>query len=136
MLVMSAMVVNEFRSTAGKTCRAAKLPALQNCGAAPQNFGFLRAPPPQRSSSSELLLLRAPPPQSSSSSKLLLLRAPPPQSSASSLCLSPGVGSFPLLLAWGRTLDMGAASLALCHLHGVSRCLLWADGERVRHGGG
>jgi hypothetical protein len=31
---MSAMVVNEFRSTAGKTCRAAKLPALQNCGAA------------------------------------------------------------------------------------------------------
>jgi hypothetical protein len=27
MLVISAMVVNEFRSTAGKTCRAAKLPA-------------------------------------------------------------------------------------------------------------
>ena len=34
MLVMSAMVVNEFRSTAGKTCRSANLHALQNCGAA------------------------------------------------------------------------------------------------------
>ncbi|CAL8350491.1 unnamed protein product [Arctogadus glacialis] len=56
-----------------------------------------------------------------------LKRAPPPQSSASSLCLSLGVGSFPLLLAWGRTLDVGPVGL-----WGPSACrALGAPGPRV-----